>query len=390
MKIFFLLLFASLSFAQDIKSIVKEALQQNLSLQAVKERIEAAQLSIKRADNLDDPILTVGLNDLRLDDLFDRSLEPMQSHFVTLAQKIPAPNKRKLDKILAMERTKTIQKEFALDKEKVALQLYLNFTTYYEAKKKLAVIDRLLPLVRKNSHYLSSMMLFDSNKHLLLIKNDMLLDKIERKKLLLRQKLFRALRNIEALSLKKIDSIDLELPSFEPKSLRDNKVLHLLVQKTKLQQVKAKRVELDQKSDFIFKAGYYQRAGFHDYVSFSIGLNLPIYGTQKIKYQEEKTKELALQFQTNDLEKQLKARIESLRYDIGKLQEELFILKQKTLRALEHFFSISLAQIRTGKELYGYLDMLEDRYYLELEAIEIESLIFKKKVELAYLTGALL
>ena len=86
------LLFLSLAavlWAEPVETLVKAALESHPSIEAIRLRISAADYAVGRARNLDNPSLTLAINDLRFDDFTNRSLEPMQTQSVAIAQKIP-------------------------------------------------------------------------------------------------------------------------------------------------------------------------------------------------------------------------------------------------------------------------------------------------------------
>ncbi|WP_456451931.1 TolC family protein [Hydrogenimonas sp.] len=96
-----LLLAALTLHAVSLERLVERSLSDHPNLQSLKERVAAADAAVARARNLDDPVLTFFVNDLRLDDPSDRSLEPMQTQGVRVTQKFPWLGRRDAKEALA-------------------------------------------------------------------------------------------------------------------------------------------------------------------------------------------------------------------------------------------------------------------------------------------------
>ena len=96
-----LCLMISSSFAQSLEEIINSAINNNRDLQAIEKSIQIANEQIKLSNKWDNPILTIGANDLQFD-TSRRDLEPMQAQYLGFSQNIPINDKFSLQEDIAI------------------------------------------------------------------------------------------------------------------------------------------------------------------------------------------------------------------------------------------------------------------------------------------------
>lgn len=84
----------SLGMAEDIDTLIQKAYDNSFALKAMQSDIQINRESVKSSASWDNPVLSAGLTDLRLDNISDRTLEPMQTQFIALSQSIPLRGKK--------------------------------------------------------------------------------------------------------------------------------------------------------------------------------------------------------------------------------------------------------------------------------------------------------
>jgi hypothetical protein len=130
----------SFGFAEDIDTLIKKAYDNSFSLKAMQKDVQINQDSVKSADSWDNPVLSAGVTDVMFDDISDRSLEPMQTQFITLSQKIPLSNIKSISKTIAEDFTTLSKLQIKDKKAQIASKITL---LAYQS----AIIDERLKLI---------------------------------------------------------------------------------------------------------------------------------------------------------------------------------------------------------------------------------------------------
>jgi len=90
MKIILLLFVLLLSIeAETIDQLIAKSLKNNHSLKAIELRLSASDDYIVKSQNLENPNLSLTMNDIQFDDITNRSIEPMQWTAIKVKQKFP-------------------------------------------------------------------------------------------------------------------------------------------------------------------------------------------------------------------------------------------------------------------------------------------------------------
>lgn len=149
------------SFSTSLENIINSAIVNNKNLQAIEKSIQIANEQIKLSNKWDNPILTIGANDLQFD-TSRRDLEPMQGQYIGFSQNIPINGKIKLQEEIAMK-DKAISN---LNYEDAKLKLKSKLIEYLYSIKILEKKYLLLNQYQKNIKSLEDLTtsLYESNK----------------------------------------------------------------------------------------------------------------------------------------------------------------------------------------------------------------------------------
>ena len=97
MKLFALFLLPIFLYATSLEKLIEHAKTSHLSLEAIKHKISAFDDVYDVSRNFANPELSLSVSDVQLNDISNRSIEPMQYTSVSFKQKIPYFGKRDAD-----------------------------------------------------------------------------------------------------------------------------------------------------------------------------------------------------------------------------------------------------------------------------------------------------
>jgi outer membrane protein TolC len=133
----------------SLDALIEEATAQNPEIQSFKKRVEASQAAVPQAGALDDPMLTIGVDNLPISDpSFDEFLPT--SKVLGLSQKIPFPGKRSLKKEVAGGAAGTAE---ALYQDKITEIIQKMKVAYYD----LFFITRSIQINERNRELLKGL-----------------------------------------------------------------------------------------------------------------------------------------------------------------------------------------------------------------------------------------
>ena len=145
--------------------------------------------------------------------------------------------------------------------------------------------------------------------------------------------------------------------------------------------------ELDSYSDPIVKVGYFQRAAFEDYVNIGLAFSIPLYGTQEHKTEKSRKLSLASQNEVADFNNLLVAQISKVHAQLEDAYEIHKIIMHESMPKIEHMFELSSSSIKSGDELFLYIDLLEKKLSLDEKNITVVAAYHKNQATLDALIG---
>ncbi len=391
-KLLLVLTLSTAIYGQSLETLLEMVKTKNLLLSQSQERIMIDEVEAELAGIWDNPSLTIGANDLLIDDITARDREPMQTHFITLSQKIPTAGKNALKKSVAMVERDISDASYHDSLSKVLSQV--SGLAY-----KVAIIDRKLALIGKYQRNVRRLKRVQTKRFVVgkstqsaVEKSKILAKKlvIKKRKLLTMKRAF--LYKIEILSYEKIASV--EVPLVMDKRIEIDVSKHPIMIEATLRVKKAKEnLKLQQSTktpDVKLGVGYFQRVDRSDYLALNVGFSLPIRGKE-----ERKIKIALLK------ESQAKTLLKSKEFT---LQREVDILKELMVDSLANYTLIKKEILPKQRYIHKLLEKeiftkntsatqllqnLNESIMLELEAYgEMES-YFTAYSRLIYFQGDL-
>ncbi len=379
-------------YGQSLEMLAQKIDAQSLLLAQHKESIKIANEEIALSDIWENPSLSIGANDLLLDDITARDKEPMQTHFVTLSQKIPTSGKITLQKSIA---TIAREAEENIYHDSV-LQLHSKLYLY---GYKVAIINQKLRLIQKYKNNATRLKRVHT-KRFAVGKSPQ--SSIEKSKILLKKLSIkeRTLLTMKSTLLYKIEKITYEKVSSIEVALKMDKKLHIDIQKHPIMiasnlKVAQSKIYLElQKAlktpDVKLGLGYFQRKNRSDYLALNAGISLPVRGRETkavqiatLKLQRAKIAQKSRQFT-------LQREVETYQALMVDAEENYHLISEEILPKQRYIQRLLQQEIFTKSvSITKLLDNLNESIVLELEAYDEMDRYFTAYAKLRYLEGEL-
>lgn len=390
-----LLTFTSMQ-AQSIQQLINTALQKHPSLQAIEHRISAMDEKISLSQNFSNPDVSLTINDMQFGDLTSRDLEPMQFQAINFKQKFPW-----FGKLDARKRYTQAQKTVILDsydaaKVKLAEELRMTAYTIKEIETRIGIIKKYIEVSRQNIKLYTSYAATNSQSHTNSMNASLLLTKIKIKKANYEAILKSQQAKQKYLIQGNVGHISDSLHMRKPKSLhyylsklKNNPIYHMSLSQKYVASANQHIQDLDSMPDLDVKAGYSNRQGYPDYASITIGVALPLYGSEKLKTEAARKEVLAAASASIDFKSSLRSDVVTMYAKLTEAYTIYNILNKETLPHLKHMFELAQASIQEGGDLFAYTNLLEQKLDLEEESISIKAEYFRTQAKLKSLIGDL-
>ena len=395
---YWLLIFISILNLQatELNKLIEVALAKHPSLETIKARIAAANYALSYSKNFDNPILDISINDIRLDRITDRSLEPMQTQAITLSQKIPWFGK--LDAKAEIEKAKKKLLFLTLEEAKAELVSKIKISAYqlWEIEELIKLIKKSIDITEQNIELFEAYTASSKsgNNHMGIMSAELVKSRLKTSLSDLKAKRKEIVALLCYLSFQNIQNLKIDLPK---ETLPTLEVLKKKIAKTPalkvkqaISEIEKKRLELsklNRVSDPTLRIGYNHRNEFEDFISVGLRFTLPIYGTEKSKVEEQRAKLLSKEFMVTDTKYRLESNLEKLVAKAKKELEVLHIVKDESLPLIEHMFDLIRADISAGGDLYKFVDLIEQKLTLEAQAISARANFHKTKAKIDALFG---
>ena len=300
----------SFGFAEDIDTLIQKAYENSFSLKVMQKDVQINQDSVKSADSWDNPVLSAGITDVMLDDISDRSLEPMQTQFVAFSQMISLSNKKSISKTIAEDFT-TLSK-LRIEDKKAQIASKITLLAYQSV-----IIDERLKLISQKRRNLKKIKKFQrayQQSETNLLDVDLKLLKLQNIEETLLYKKEEIKQSIEKFTVTPVLDINLSLKpkTLQPIEIEDHPKAALLKQRIILQQNKADLQKAKKTPDLKVSGGYYQRDARDDYLNLSFSIPLLIRGKEDIEISKAKLAVLRTKEELNQLKNSFEKEIKTL------------------------------------------------------------------------------
>jgi outer membrane protein, heavy metal efflux system len=373
--------------AVTIDELVKNTNENNYDLKSIDKSIEVANHQISLSKKWQNPVLSLGLNDLWLNDLSSRDKEAMQASFIGLSQVIPIGSKLEIKEKIA-QKDRNIQ-ILNLEDKKLELEskVYEYVYTILLLERKYKLLESYEQNIKKLETLFTSLYKYQKVTQNEILNSQISALDISLQKQNLKNMIDNSYLKLEQITYTKIDKIDENIDIKKINLLTINqehpkfKTLEEMANKSK----NMADLEAEKKiPDMMLNVAYFQRdSKFNDYVNVSVSFPLPIYDTEntarlQAKMNMNETNDRLEQLKHNFLMQGeiLKNSLNSSYTNYNLIEEKIIPIKEKIQKNIETYNSFDKIKpqesIKNLNELISYetkaIDELQ-KYYEAYSAL---------------------
>ena len=373
--------------AVTIDELVKNTNENNYDLKSIDKSINIANHQISLSKKWQNPVLSLGLNDLWLNDLSSRDKEAMQASFIGLSQVIPTGSKLEIKEKIA-QKDRNIQ-ILNLEDKKLELEskVYEYVYTILLLERKYKLLESYEQNIKKLETLFTSLYQYQKVTQNEILNSQISALDISLQKQNLKNMIDNSYLKLEQITYTKIDKIDENIDIKKINLLTINqehpkfKTLEEMANKSK----NMADLEAEKKiPDLMLNVAYFQRdSKFNDYVNVSVSFPLPIYDTEntarlqaKMNMNETKDRLEQLKHNFSMQSEILKNSLNSSYTNYNLIEEKIIPIKEKIQTNIETYTSFDKIKpqesIKNLNELISYetkaIDELQ-KYYEAYSAL---------------------
>ncbi len=367
-----ILCLVSSSFSLTLNETIDLAISNNKDLKSIEKSIDIANEQIKLSKKWENPILTIGANDIQFD-TSRRDLEPMQAQYIGITQLIPINNKLELQEEISIKDKEIAKLSFEDKKLKLKSKIIEYAYTLKILERKLILLNE----YQKNIKELEdlSLTLYENSQvsQNILLNLKTMFYKLELEKESLKNIIKNSYLKLEEITYEKIEKLDLSLElnkielSLDINNHPNIKILELNSQKFDKQALLEDSKKL---SDIKVNLAYFQRDDkYKDYANLSISIPLAINDRENIKSFLAKIKSNEYDEKLEDRKKVFEVEILSLQNDLDSylkkymiLEETIIPIQEKNQILLESYNSLEL--IKTNEIFANLNEIIKNKIFL--------------------------
>ncbi len=325
----------SLLSAISIDELVNSTFENSYDLKSVEKSIEVANHQISIAKKWQNPILSMGINDLWINDFSSRNKEAMQASFIGISQVIPTGDKLEIKEKIA-SKEKNIKFYDFVDK-KLELESKINELVYniLLAEEKYRLLEEFEKNLEKLESLYGSLYKYQKATQNEIINSQISTVELKIQKQNLKNLIDNSYLKLEQITYTKIDKIDEKLEIKKVDLLIENSShpkFKSLEENSSKQQSIAELERAKKIPDVQVSLAYFQRDDkFTDYVNMAVSIPLPIYDTENVTRVQAKMSAN----ETNDKLEQLKHNFEIqskiLKNNLNNAYENYNLIGQKII-----------------------------------------------------------
>lgn len=394
--ILFTLLAACLVQAQSINQLIDRSIKNHPSLKTIQHRLSAMDERIEESQIFSNPDLSLTINDIQFDDPSDRSLEPMQYNAISFQQKFPWFGKLDARKIFTQAQKSVMMDSYEAAKLKLSEEIRMTAYTIKELESRINILNRYKAVAKQNIDLYTAYASTENKSHTSSMSARLLLSKIK-----IRSERYTTLLKSQKAKLKylvqgKVSSISDQLHIERPKSLQsylsklqNNPNYHMKLSEKNVADANKAIQDLNINPDPYVKVGYFNRTDYPDYASVTVGISLPLYGSEKLRAEAARKEVLAAVSASLDYKSSLESEIDIMYAKLTEAYLIYNIIQKESLPQLEHMFELSQSGIQNGGDLFEYTALLEQKLALEEQRASIKSAYLRTQARLKSLIGEL-
>ena len=391
MRILFLALFVfgPQLYGESLNEIIEKALNENLSLKSINQRIEANQFNIDASNQFSNPVISYVENSIDTN-------QAMSAKKITLQQKIPYFGKRKSLKRVAQEKETLLIKNFQQAKVALINEIKNQAFIIWKFKMLYKIIQEYEDLTVQNIELSKSYTTTSANQHMGIVSAELTLSDLRIEKNTLNAQINMAYAKLSYLTSFKVKNLELDLsittmPSAITlqKGLKNNSDIAIKEQEIQKSQAIVDVTELNNYPDVNLIGAYSQRSSFDDFWTVGMSVTLPIYGTEDYREQEARTLVLAAKSLKKDVKVAVESEFQSTYLQMKSAYDIYQIVHEDALPKVDHMFKLTNSSISTGGDLFKYIDILVQKLKLEQKSISAIESYHRAKAKISALSGEL-
>lgn len=300
----------SLLSAISIDELVNSTFENSYDLKSVEKSIEVANQQISIAKKWQNPVLSMGINDVWINDFSSRNKEAMQASFIGISQVIPTGNKLDIKEKIA-SKEKNI-KLYDFEDKKLELTSKINELVYniLLSEEKYKLLEEYEKNLEKLESLYGSLYKYQKATQNEIINSQISTVELKIQKQNLKNLIDNSYLKLEQITYTKIDKIDEKIDIKKVDLLIENSShpkFKSLEESSSKQQSIAELERAKKIPDVQVSLAYFQRDDkFNDYVNMAVSIPLPIYDTENVTRVQAKMSAN----ETNDKLEQLKHNFE--------------------------------------------------------------------------------
>jgi len=392
----FILLAVGLVQAQSIHQLIDQSIKKHPSLKTIQHRLSAMDERIEVSQNFSNPDISLTINDIQFDNPSDRSLEPMQYNAINVLQKFPWFGKLDARKTFTQAQKSVMLDSYEVAKLKLSEEIRMTAYTIKELEARIDILNRYKAVAKQNIDLYTSYASTKNKSHTSSMSASLMLSKIK-----IRAERYKTLLKSQKAKLKylvqgKVSSISDTLQIKRPKPLhnylsksQNNPNYHMKLSEKNVADANKAIQDLSVTPDPYVKVGYFNRTEYPDYASVTVGISLPLYGSEKLNAEAARKEVLAAVSDSLDYKSSLESEIDTMYAKLTEAYQIYNIIQNESLPQLEHMFELSQSDIQNGGDLFAYTNLLEQKLALEEQRISIKAEYLRTQARLKSLTGEL-
>lgn len=380
--------------AVTLDAVIEKALNTHVSLQAIEERLNAEDYQISVTRNFANPEIAFSVNDIQLDDITDRTREPMQTTGVILKQKFPSFGKRDAATQHSRARKKVTASTLEVAKVRLVEQIKTTAYSIWEAEEELRIIDQYIQVTRQSIDLNIAYTSTRTSSHMGIMSAELSLSQLKIKMQRYKSRRQVLYARLCYLAAEPVEELEIELHVQKPETmtfylsrLTNNRGYAMESSEAAAAQSKVKVEELSGNVDPALQVGYFYRQAFKDYVNVSLSMALPIYGSESDKSEAARKMALSAASTSRDYMARLKGETEGLYAELEEAYAIYRIIHDESMPQIEHMFDLSSASVQSGQELFVYIDLLKQKLALDEQLIEATLRFNRTKASLEAMIG---
>lgn len=383
------LIVASSLYSMSLDEIVTKALDTNPSLESITHKISVNDSSIDISNQLPNPTLSYAQN--TLDDA-----QAMSQKILTLQQKLPYYGKRDSLKNISLAEKEVLNTSLTQAKVNLVNKIKSQAYTIWELENIFKIISEYEELTKHNIELFESYTATTDNQHMGIMSAELTLSDLRIQKSTLNAKIASSYAKLSYLASFEVKKLDLQLSISDIPDIKtlesgliNNSSISLRDKQIQKNIAVVENAKINNYPDVNILAAYSQRNNFDDFMTFGIGISLPIYSTEDYKEEKARKSMLIAKSLKDDTKMSVDSEFKSAYLQMKSAYNIYNIVQKEALPQLEHMFELTSSSTATGGDLFKYISILTKKLKLEEKSIQAVASYNRYAAKISALSGEL-